>query len=140
MTLFLLLSEAQCSGFFSVCKLMKIYARWHSGLPIKILWGLYFHEFCAGLFLLMTNPTDLYKPVLIWFKHTTVFSLNSDGHIFIIGCCANLHVMFVWKALIPTLLTHAHPVMNITFQLSFQSDLIGQSVRWGHLYLGDEGE
>ena len=43
MRLFLLLSEAQSSGFVRVCKQVEMSARWRNVLPIKVKRALYFH-------------------------------------------------------------------------------------------------
>ena len=47
MRLFLLLSEAQSSGFVRVFRPEEMYARWRSGLQIKILKVLFFNKCCA---------------------------------------------------------------------------------------------
>ena len=47
--LFLLMSEAQSLRFVPVCKLVEIYARLRTGLPIKILRAPYVYQFCASL-------------------------------------------------------------------------------------------
>ena len=58
MRLFLLLSEAQSSGFIPFCNRAEMSARWRTGLIINILRALYFHKCCANfIFVLMTNPT-----------------------------------------------------------------------------------
>ena len=77
----------------SACELVERSVRCHTGLPIPTLRALCFHQFCASLiFLLMTNPTYVFKHIKIWFKHNIV-------HLEILWPCLYHRMMgkFTWN-------------------------------------------